>query len=403
MENNSRQQQQQQSIRCSIDILNDDILKRIFDYLHLDDKIRLRRVCFKWKLILDEQISKLRALRIGQFNSTGSNIISGLHIDCVEHNNNSNNNYRQATKSTNLIGKRFNNNFEKFPDEATIFNDKVLTLPADCETLCYSINRYDYLHRSLKHCYKTITILSLGKLNISYRFLMVITHNLPNLEHLELIACSSRVDERDNQQINDLKQTPSLESFNNEHEESNFNHQQQELYSNLIFNQNSDEQINIRDRLRRTILVKNCQLIKDSKVNNYWPKLKHLLIKDCNLLNEFSLCLIMALTSKTLDHLVIESNQYLTGEFLNYCGPNLKLLRLKYCPLLQLKFLEDLIKIKQLLSSIDQENHQQLLMQQQRNKYSTNQNQQQEPLPQPISPNMFKNFANFNQDIYCAL
>lgn len=351
------QQVEQRNCRVasSIDILNDDILLKIFDYIHLDDKIKLRRTCYRWKLLLDYQLNQLKALRIGCFQQGGYNVTSGLNIQCEHFSSN----HRRHT--------------------GTLFNQNMLNFPADLETQCFSIKRYDFLHRALKYSHQSITMLSLGQISVSYRLLMVITHNLPNLEHFELINCASDISgarkERNSSKMNisDALRPPSLEFFNTE--------QQDDIYSMTIYNQHQDEEINMGERLIRSSFVQNCDLVKEAKAKKHWPRLKHLLIKECNLLNEFSLSLILAITSQTLVHLVIESNQYLTGEFLNYCGPNLKILRLKYCPLMQIKFLKNFVKIKQLLA--------------------------QQPSPQtsslPFLTSNNKSLRNCNQDIYCVL
>lgn len=337
--------------QTSFNELNDDILMRIFDYLHFDDKIRLRRTCSRWKFLLDEQLNLMKALRIGQFQLGGYHETSGLLMPCAQHQQ-VKLNHRQAFTGT-------------------LFNGRLLNFPAELETQCYSVARYDYLHRSLKHNYQSVTMLSLGRLNISYRLLMVLAHNLPKLEHLELIGCASETrPERSSCETsrpltrvttiasncrqlgcsakwpNHLEQyLPSLESFNSQ--------RAQELLTitHMPYNQNPDEQVNLEQRLLRSSLVRNCDLVREARSNHIWPHLSHLLVKDCNLLNEFNLSLILALTSHTLDQLMVESNQYLTGEFLNYCGPKLQVLRLDNCPLVQLRFLEDLQKLKQLLGS----------------------------------------------------
>lgn len=319
--------------------LNDDILMRIFDYLHFDDKIRFRRTCVRWKFLLDEQLKLIRALRIGQFQSGGYQETCGLLMSCAQHQQVKPNHCQAST--------------------GTLFNKQLLTFPAELESQCFSISRYDYLHRSLKHSYQSVTMLSLGRLNISYRLLMVLAHNLPKLEHLELIACASerllcgaRLERQSNQPQASCAKTPhsdthlpSLESFNNSRA------QELLVISQIPYNQNPDEQVNLEQRLIRSALVRNCDLVQEARRKNMWPKLSHLLVKDCNLLNEFNLSLLLALTSHTLDQLMVESNQYLTGEFLNYCGPKLQVLQLKHCPLVQLKFIDDLRKLKQLLAS----------------------------------------------------
>lgn len=376
----------------SIDILNDDILERIFNYLHLDDKIRLRRTSIRWKFLLDRQLSRIKALRIGQFQQGGFNITSGLQTHCQEH---STIYHRQQT--------------------GTLFNKKLITFPAELETHCYSVDQYDYLHRSLKFSHKTITQLSLGRLNISYRLLMVLTNNLPNLEHLELISCASGLFESNNKTVNRSPQSsrrsnrdknglPSLASFNEQPAYPQQNNGDPIYSLMILYNQNSNEQVNMEERLLRSTLVKNCDLVRESKARNNWPNLRHLLVKECNLLNEFSLSLILAITSQTLVNLVVESNQYLTGEFLNYCGPQLKILRVKYCPLLQVRFLEDFVKLKKLLSPSNSSpsSSSQTETQSMSNKSYMNGTTQQGP--QPINSSMIQNFRNLaNQDIYCTL
>lgn len=339
----------------SIEALNDDILMRVFDYLHFDDKIRLRRTCSRWKFLLDQQLKRMKALRLGQFQSGGYHETSGLLMPCLQHQQVKLNHRQSST--------------------GTLFNKQLLSFPAEPETNCFSISQYDYLHRSLKHSYQSVTMLSLGRLNISYRLLMVLAHNLPELEHMELINCASAVRrERINNsqtgncvarladakvapgltscqklssatKTDDLDDLPSVESFNNRSSHHSV------IFSQTPFNQHRDEQVNLEQRLIRSTLVRNCDLVREARSKNLWPNLRHLLVKDCNLLNEFTLSLLLALTSQTLDQLMVESSQYLTGEFLNYCGPKLEVLRLRHCPLVQLKFLEDLRKIKQLLGS----------------------------------------------------
>lgn len=363
----------------SIQILNDDILDRIFQYLYFDDRIRLRSTCFRWKYLLDSQLEKVKALRLGRFIQGGYCVTSGLSFPHTC------NHQAQSSRAKHGSHRRHT---------GAMFSGRFLEFPADLETQCFSVNRYDYLHRALKYCQSSITMLSLGQINITYRLLMVIAHNLPNLEHLEIIGCASRLDlqagnhrkpagaiksrqlptaadqeatrsrsgsscsssSHDDQQNHQPAPTrfavreqqqqriPSLETFNS----SSVEHQ--DVYKMLLYNQHGNEQQNIRERLVRSNLLRNCDLVRESKRHTYWPQLRHLLIKDCNLLNEFSLCLIVAITSKTLTHLVVESNQYLTGEFLNYCGPNLIQLRLNHCPMIRAKFLDDLVKLKQLLA-----------------------------------------------------
>lgn len=349
----------------SINLLNDDILMRVFDYLHFDDKIRLRRTCFRWKRLIDYQLGKVKALRLGHFGQGGYCITSGLQMPCDHKSSN----HRRHT--------------------GTLFGDR-LNSPIDLETRCYSINRYDYLHRALKICSHNITMLSLGNLNITYRLLIVLTHNLPNLEHLEIMGCASLGPHPEKRQTLTTKEDrlPSVESFNSRTQDRDT------LCSMLLYNQHNDEQVNMQQRLMRASMVKSCELVKESR--KYWPCLRHLLVKDCNLLNEFSLSLIMAISSQTLEHLVLESNQYVTGEFLNYCGPNLKILRIKYCPLLQLRFLEDLMKLRQLLvPARDQDD---TMIHHLSSPSSTLQSH-----PQPINTFMLKNYRNFNQDLYCTL
>lgn len=320
--------------KASINILNDDILNRIFHYLHHDDKIRLQRTCSRWRFLLNGQLKQIKSLRIGLFYQGGYQVASGIQVPNCEH----------KVSSANQL---------QFT--STLFNAQALSFPADLETQCFSILQYDYLHRSIKHSHKTITCLSLGRLNISNRLIMVLAHNLPNLEHLELIGCAGQIEAsakgRQRQGcatiLKDSNQLPSLESFNSPYQNHNNGNC---IFSMVLYNQHQDEQINMEERLLRASIIRDCDLVKQSKEQDYWPNLRHLLVKECNLLNEFSLCLILAITSKSLEHLVIESNQYLTGEFLNYCRPQIKTFNVKYCPLMQPKFLEDLTKIKVLVS-----------------------------------------------------
>lgn len=362
MDKNKRQKQ------STINMLNNDILSQIFDHLHLDDKIRLRRTCRRWKWLLDYKIDRLKALRIGSFQQGAYNVTSGLNMNC----NHQSKDHRQHT--------------------GTLFNENILNFPADVETQCFSVKQFDTLHRALKLCQNSITMLSIGRLNVSYRLLMVITHNLPNLEHLELINCASDNGEVKQRNKSQYSRLPSVESFNTE--------PRNDIYSITdLYNQHQDEQVNVRERLIRSSLVRSCDLVKEAKAKNHWPNLKHLLVKECNLLNEFSLSLILALTSHSLDHLVIESNQRLTGEFLNYCGPKLTILRLKHCPLLQVKFLEDFVKLKQLLAQPTSSYSSSSIAHS--NKKSSLANNSSSP--QPFNSSMFKNLKSFNQDIYCML
>lgn len=331
----------------SIQQLNDDVLMRIFDYLNYDDKLKLRRTCTRWRYLLERQLKEINTIRLGEFQSGGFQVTSGLQMACREH---LNSNRRRQT--------------------GTLFNEHLVQCPADLETQTYSINRYDYLHRALKQqATSCLTVLSLGRLQISYRLLMALTTNLPHLEHLELINCASRFETNQIKRLPSASKTshpqdnqtafskqrnteyPSLESFNS----PSFYHS-----TNIIYNQHQDEEVNLRERLIRSTLIRNCQLIQEARRQNYWSKLKHLLIKDCNLLNEFTLCLILAIASRSLHSLSVESNQYLTGEFLNYCGPQVKSIHLNKCPMIRSKFLEDLAKLKQFLDQKPKlEQHQQ--------------------------------------------
>lgn len=340
--------QQRSSSNASIDILNDDVLDRVFQYLYFDDKIRLRRTCSRWKYLLDAQLNKIKALRLGHFIQGGFCVTSGLSFP--------------TRCSHQSAARRLHT--------GALFGENFLEFPAELETQCFSVNRYDYLHRALKYCNSGITTLSLGQLNITYRLLMVVAHNLPNLEHLEIINCASRLDigggrkriasrlannctasNRENftpQQQHQSPEIPSLETFNSAE-------QQHDVYKHMVlYNQHSDEQQNMQERLLRSNLLRNCDLVRESRRHTYWPHLRHLLVKECNLLNEFCLCLILAITNKTLTHLVVESSQYLTGEFLNYCGPDLIQLRLNRCPMVRTKFLDDLVKLKQFLAPANQ-------------------------------------------------
>lgn len=323
----------------SINQLNNDILRRIFDFLNLDDKIRLQRTCSRWRSLLSEQLSQVKSLRIGLFHQGGYQVTSGLQVQNCEHQLSAPNQVQYT---------------------ATLFDGQALSFPADLETQCFSIHQYDYLHRSIKHSQKTITCLTLGRLNITYRLLMVLAHNLPNLEHLELIACAGQIEDTSNRKqqrqgcvsiLKDSNRAHSIESFNNSTLQRGAYNNGNCILSMILYNQHQDEQINMEERLLRASIIRNCDLVKLSKEQNYWPNLRHLLVKECNLLNEFSLSLILAITSKSLEHLVIESNQYLTGEFLNYCRPSMKTFKVKYCPLLQPKFLQDLEKIKTLVAN----------------------------------------------------
>ena len=266
----------------SINKLNDDILMKIFDHIDYDDKIKLRRTCRKWKHLLTIHLNRVKAIRLGHFSRGGYLVTSGLELNCTEHQSK---NHRQLT--------------------GTLCNSSLLSMPADLETQCFSVNRYDFLHRALKQqSHQTITMLSLGSLHISYRLLIVLTHNLPDLEHLELINCASK------------------------------------------FELNKQD---IEQSLKRLSMIRNCDLIREAKQKRHWLKLSHLLVKNSSLLEEFCLSLILAIVDRSLVHLEIESHDYLTGEFLNYCAPQLKILNIKQCPNVQSKFVEDLLKIKKLL------------------------------------------------------
>lgn len=313
----------------SIDILNDDCLLRVFDFLDLEDKICLRRVCRRWKYLLDYQLNKLKSIRIGFFGQSSRQ-------NCATN--------RETT--------------------GTIFNNKLLLFPADLQTKCFSINQHDYLYRCLKFNAQNITSLSLGNLNISYRLLLMISHNLPKLEHLELVACASSVDDYDDyfrykksspKQANTRQkgdknvanQVPSLSTFNNPLYESAISSQ---ATNTFIYNQSPDEEINLHERLMRSRYIKSCSLVKCCREQKYLQNIRHVTIKHCHQLSEFSLSLLMAMINGTLERLIIESSQRLTGEFMNYCNPeNLSHLSIKYCPMIQQKFLDDLMRLRQIL------------------------------------------------------
>lgn len=318
----------------SINELNDDILLRIFDFLDYDDKIRLRRTCSRWKWLIELHLRRVRALRLGRFFQGGYELTSGLNMKCAEH--------FEAAK---LRHRR---------DTGTLFNERIFQLPADPETQCYSIQRYDYLHRALKHSYQSITMLSLGRVHISYRLLIALTNNLSNLEHLELINCASTYE--DNKQRNANSSTRPNESLVslgtlNDESDSTLRQVKTSIVSNIMYNQHADEQLNVRERLIRSTFVKNCDLIREARRGRLWSRMRHLLLKECNLMNEFFLSLLMALTSQSLVHLEIDKNQQLTGEFLNYCGPQLEQVRIRHCPSMRQTFVDDLVKIRKLLGS----------------------------------------------------
>lgn len=400
--------------------LNDDILMRIFDYINFDDKIRLRRTCRRWRCLLERHMSQMKSLRIGYFYSGGYNTISGLQMNVpCEH--------TRSPKTMSLLRQT-----------GSLFNHSVLHIPAELETNCYEVNRYDYLHRAMKQCHSTLTTLSLGRINISYRLLMVITHNLDNLEHLELISCASAFTDTRFETLSrqhsikrakailsdsnpSRRPLPGLESFNSRPIAS--------IHTSLRYNQHDDEEVNVRERFARANLIRNCELLRETKRSNQWPKLKHLLVRNCNLLNEFSLSLILALTKRTLTHLVIESNQYFSGEFLNYCGPKLTVLRVRFCPAIQVKFLEDLVKLRQILSQQQQQDYDDTHVHSRCTSKSDNMHASTSSLssnisdcstssfsetsrasrtshdyiPPPIDKSMFANLTRLNQEIYCTL
>lgn len=322
--------------QLTINHLNHDILLKIFNYLDFDDKIRLQRTCKKWKRLLEQQMRQVKALRLGQFHLGGYQVTSGLVMRCVKH---------QAR------GRR---QFHRL-ETGSLFNHKLFQTPADLETQCFSINRYDYLHRALKHSYQTITMLSLGRVHISYRLLIVLTHNLPNLEHLELINCATQFESKQTMQTNKScdpnSNLPSLNSFSPEEDNALIGHVRRSINSNTPYNQNENEQLNVQERLLRSSLIKNCGLIREARKQRHWSKMEHLLVRECNFMNEFTLSLLLSLTNHSLVHLEIERNQYFTGEFLNYCGPNLKILKLRHCSSVRPKFVDDLVKIRKLLGS----------------------------------------------------
>lgn len=342
----------EKAARTSLNQLNDDILLRIFDQLDYDDKIRLTRTCRRWRQLIGSQLRHVKALRLGQFLQGAYQVTSGLNLRCREHHGERKYSHRRETGS--------------------LFNEHLFELPAELETRCYSVSRYDYLHRALKHSYLSVTMLSLGQVHITYRLLLVLTNNLDNLEHLELISCASRLlDTANNRLMSDHPEDwksgvrgirangqiadenlSSLESFHRGERECMIDKVRNSiLTTNIMYNQNADEQANVSERLTRSTFARNCNLIREAKKQGQWSKMMHLLVKDCGLMNEFTLSLILSLTSQSLAHLEVEKSQYLTGEFLNYCGPRLKVLRLKECPSIRHPFVDDLVKIRQLLGS----------------------------------------------------
>ena len=372
-----------QANRVNINQLHDDLLMRIFEHLHFDDKLRLRRTCVKWKNLLERQLSSIRALRLGQFIRGGYSLTSGLEAHCYHERHMGTGQQQQQISSQkrdlSLSSERKNLILDHYYHQlrqqtGTLFNETLLEMPADLETQCYTIKRFDYLHRALKQSYNNITMLSIGRIQITQRLLIVLTHNLPSLEHLELINCASSLasltEEKQrrhsgngqrHQQSNlgscttvdrsNLTTTtdtiPSLGSFN----ESELEARDTAGQFDRVLYQHSDEQLNVRDRLIRSNLIQSCELIREVKQQRLWPKMKHLLVKECNQLSEFMLCLLLSLTNQTLTHLELERNYHLVGELLNYCGPYLSVLKLRHCPLIRPKFVEDLVKIRQLLGS----------------------------------------------------
>lgn len=356
----------------NISILNDDVLLRIFDYLDLDEKINLRRVCYRWRCLLDLQLGRLSSLRVGHFQQGGFKLTSGLELDCSHKRRRD---HRQRT--------------------ATISSKLVLSKQADQETGCHSLQRYDFLHRSLHLFRNQVTTLSLGKLNIDYRLMTSLVYNLPHLEHLEIMACASDTSKARRQR------SPHMAA--DEPQSAAASQQLESIYATSRYNQHQDEQENLKERLARANLIKNCTLIKENRVQNFWPKLRHLLVKDCSLLNEFTISLMLALSSRSLEHLLVETHQFVTGEFLNYCGPKLGILGIKNCPQIKPKFVQDLIKLKQVLGEPSQQDDSSASCGQQQQQVAgrSRQNSQTRFTPSPKSS--FSSVQNFTQGIYCCL
>lgn len=286
----SQYAEQLQLSKTNINHCNDDILMCIFENLNFDDRIRLMRVCKRWYSLLTYQLQSTKCLKIGYFldNST--------------------------TTSATLPSRSV----------ANLFNRSLLQFPADLQTQCFYVTRYDYLHRSLKTCSQTLTKLSLGHIIFDYRCFVSLVFNCPNIEQLELISCATDPDS-DNQLTNVTQDNHIYET------------------------DRSDElrQHSIEDIIRRNQIIKNCSIVKDGK---RWSRLKYLLIKHCDNLSEPMISLLLTITENSLEHLSIQSNQYSTGECLKYCSNSLKILDLKFCPSLQQRPLEDLIKLKYLTS-----------------------------------------------------
>lgn len=333
-----------------INDLNDDILPRIFQYLHYDDKVRLRRTCSRWKRLLEKQLDSTTALRLGQFRRGGYSITSGLEARC------SHSDPIPSTLEDNSTERYY---LQQRQQTGTLFNSTLIEIPADLESQCYSIKRYDYLHRALKLSCPKVTMLSLGYLQISERLLLTLMNNLPLLEHLELINCeisyASWTAERRNQIRLLLVEKNKLFDHYRPFVDLDIVHEDDYRRTanglDMIPDEHEEEEVNITNRMMRSNLIRSYEVIMTAKNNKLWPKLQHLLIQECTQLSEFMLCVFLSVTKRTLTHLELDRNYHLTGEFLNYCGKTLKVLKMRHCPNIKPTFVQELVKIRQILGA----------------------------------------------------
>lgn len=348
-----------------INDLPNEILLQIFDLLHLNDKIRLRRTCRRWNILLEYIISSTQALNIGHFVDGSASSKSAVSFDCHDkchsvyflnekHFNFYMQSIKQHSSKTNKHGTTsdIDLNIDDLQNYSWIVRKRrasflsfqyicLPSLPADEVRKTFSIYRYDILYRIFQTCRNSLLVLSLGHIDISQRLLVSLIENLSTLEHLELISCAT---EHPTKGVVAASQTLSASSL-----PSDIQH-----YLGLSTldrnNCNLDDNTIRQARLVRWTYVRSSSLVKLSLSGKRWKKLRHLMVKNCDQLSELTLSLLIAITMPTLEELMLDSCQYFTGEFLNCCNPNLHLLTIKNCSSIDSNLVDEYLRLRKVFT-----------------------------------------------------
>lgn len=287
-----------------------EILNRIFAYLDYDDIIRLRVTCWLWKHLLDSLASKTEALSMGHYIESYRISRSCVTIDCGDQRHMVHNlPVRQSlSRGTRRI---------TIHRQAHIGYKRLCGWPINEELQTFVVDKLSYTKVLLSSCSQTLTILSLGFLDIDEQLLDILLGSLPNLEHFELIRCSSQI-----------------------------------TYSATT----SDDS---RAHPRHNYLaIRNSPLVCRARQNRHFLRLRHLVAKDSPHLCDNLLGLIIAACNKRMEILHLEQNPNLTGTFLEHFDDqtHLKTLVIIGCWQIPAQSIDDFLRLRQVLLSGHEDN-----------------------------------------------